>query len=160
MAIAYPNIRGPLVSQTKTQSTTFRRSEPLEGPAYLKTLSDDAPVFYNLKFKFNRADEAKIFYAWVITNNIYRGMPFDCPIGTPFTGESEAQQTQEVELTEGDLRSWTNNGTYFEFEATFRARQEVTGLEDLYDFIAGEDPCDIAEGNELDISVNINLPEA
>ena len=157
MAIAYPDISGPLVPQTKTQATTFRRSTPLEGPAYLQTLSDDAPAFYDLVFRFERISEAKIFYAWVVVNKIYAGVAFDCPIATPFSDEGIT--TQEVELMEGDLRSWEIGKHYVEFKGLFRAREEVTGLEDLYEFLEQETVCDIYDSGQLDIDININLPE-
>ncbi len=158
MAIAYPAVNPPLVPQNKSQTSTFGRAQPLEGPAYLRTLSNDAPAFYNITFRFGKT-EAMIFYSWVVSNGIFRGAAFDCPIGTPFNNQFGSIQTQEVELVDGDLRTWVNNGQWYDFTGTFRTRKEVTGLEDDYEFISQLDCSTIKEASIFDEAINLDLPD-
>lgn len=164
MAIAYPaGLRGPLANKTKTQFPYIRTTQPLSGPAYEEELSTDAPVTYNLTFKFTSPSEALVFRVWVERNKINRGAIFDCPIRTE-AFESGGQATQEcafVPTGDSDLLSNTSGKRgVFTYQGTFRCRKEVTGLEDYYDLIE-EGGLYLLEGRSiLDESINQDAPEA
>lgn len=160
--IDYPlNLRGPLVGKSKNQTAVVRQTQPLSGPAYTQKLSTDAPVTYNLSFLFTSPSEALLFRAWVTSNQINRGKPFNCQI-THEGSQSGGKTTQEVKfIADGpDLLSNTYIGTgKFRYEGTFQCRKEVTGLEDFYELIE-EGGLYLLEGREiLDESINIDSPE-
>ena len=163
MAVDYPaNLRAPLNTVVKTQTATFRNSEPLSGPAYTEKLSTDAPVFYQLTFKFRYKSESLLFRSWVEANDIHRGAPFNCPIRTDASGDNLAATTQLVKVVGGDIRSSSCelNIGFFTYTANVQCRKEVTGLENYYDIIA-EGGSFLLEGREsLDISINQLAPEA
>jgi hypothetical protein len=165
MAIDYPSdLRAPLNTVVKSQTPTFRVSQPLSGPAYLDKTSTDAPVIYDLTFKFKYVEESLRFRAWVEVNDIYRGVEFNCPIRHEGieSGNTGGNPTQLVRVVEGDIRSSTTQfgSAYFTYTARVQCRKEVTGLEDYYDLI-NEGGAYLLDGREpLDISINISAPEA
>ena len=165
MAIDYPEgLRAPLNTVVKNQTPTFRVSQPLSGPAYLDKTSTDAPVIYDMQFKFRYIDESLRFRAWVENNGIYRGVEFNCPIRTDATerGDTGAQETQIVRVVDGDIRSSTTsmNSAFFTYSARVQCRKEVTGLEDYYQLI-DEGGIYLLDGRgPLDIAINISSPEA
>lgn len=163
MAIDYPSdLRAPLNTVIKTQTPTFRVSQPLSGPAYNEKTSTDAPVIYNLEFKFRYVEESLRFRAWVEVNDIHRGVPFNCPIRNDATGNSDAKKTQLVKVVSGDIRSssTTINSGFFTHTAQVQCRKEVTGLEDYYELI-DEGGVYLLNGREpLDVAINQSAPEA
>lgn len=160
--IDYPSdLRAPLNTVVKTQTQLYDVSQPLSGPSYIRKLSTDAPVFYDLTFKFRYRDEALRFRAWIENNDIHRGVEFNCPIRIDGYGNDDSQETQVVRLVEGDIRSNNANSTsaFFVYSGRFRCRKEVTGFEDWYELI-DEGGSYLLEGREeLDISINIEAPE-
>lgn len=165
MAIDYPSdLRAPLNTVVKSQTPTFRVSQPLSGPAYLDKTSTDAPVIYDLTFKFRYITDSLRFRAWVENNDIYRGVEFNCPLRNDATGDggNEANTTQLVRVVDGDIRSSSTqlNIGFFTYTARVQCRKEITGLEDYYAFI-DEGGTYLLDGREpLDISINISAPEA
>lgn len=164
MAVAYPTgLRGPLANKSKTQFPFIRTTQPLSGPAYEEELSTDAPVTYDLTFRFTSPSEALLFRVWVENNKINRGVPFDCPIRTEASnsGGNTTQECVFVPTGDSDLLSNTSGrrGT-FTYQGTFRCRKEITGLEDFYDLIE-EGGLYLLEGRAvLDESINQDAPEA
>ena len=65
MAIVdYPSqVPKPLISISRTQAQTFQLVQPLRGPGYVKRLSNDAPVTYDLTWRMTR-DQAAQFQTW------------------------------------------------------------------------------------------------
>lgn len=164
MAVDYPSdLRAPLNTVAKNQTATFRVSNPLSGPAYNDKTSTDAPVIYNLEFKFRYIEESLLFRSWIEVNDIHRGVEFNCPLRNDGTGNggNGANTTQLVKVVSGDIRSssTTINSGFFTYTVQVQCRKEITGLEDFYELIA-EGGTYLLEGREsLDISININAPE-
>ena len=163
MAINYPEgLRAPLNTVVKTQTPTFRVSTPLSGPAYNERLSTDAPVLYDLTFKFRYESESLLFRSWIETNDIHRGVPFNCPLRNDASGNALAELTQLVKVVEGDIRSSSTelNVGFFTYAARVQCRKEITGLEDYYEFIDAGGSW-LMNGREiLDISTNQTAPES
>lgn len=161
MAIPYPEgLPLPLENKVKEQTRTSRETQPLSGPAYTESLSDDAPAFYQLNFTFDPINSL-VFRAWVESNNIHNGVEFDLPLRTEATaqGSGDARETQIVRVVDGDPRSSTNNGMgVYKYSFTVRCRKEVTGLEEWYDLIADGGAYLLLGAPLLDIAINREAP--
>ena len=162
--ITYPfGLRSILFERQKSQISKVTTDSPLSGPTYLRKLSTDAPAIYAVTFRFGACgDEAALFRAWVESNEIDRGMPFNIPMKTEFSnmGGVTIQEVQAIPQDGVDILSNSHiaNGVY-EYTATLRCRKEITGLEDEYEEIA-EGGLDMLRGRaDLDIAINISAPE-
>lgn len=162
-ALNYPSdLRGPLTSRAKTQSSKIAVTSPLSGNPYVQKLSTDAPVTYDFSFIFTTPDEAIYFRAWVESNNITGGVPFNISLNTEGSFGNGGNETQEVRFipNSGDLLSNTSlNIGVFTYSAKFLCRKELTGLEDYYDLIGGGGLDLIRNMALIDIAINQKMPK-
>jgi len=85
MPVAYPlNLRTVLkAGKSRTQPAAFRTSDPRRGYAYVQAIGTDAPVFWDVEFRFTKA-EAIRFQLWFVYT-LQRGLiEFTLPITTEF----------------------------------------------------------------------------
>lgn len=62
--VTYPDsLPKPLLEMSRAQSPSFRMVQPLTGPGYVKRVSTDAPVQYDLTWRMRR-DAASMFMTW------------------------------------------------------------------------------------------------
>lgn len=163
--IDYPaDLRAFLIGRGKKQTAKIRTTQPLSGPAYIEKLSTDAPVIYEVSFKFGLGcfNEALLFRAWVEYKGIDRGVPFNIPLN--HEGFNEGNQTQEVQVLPSsgyDILSNVHQGQgIYEYKAILRCRKEVTGLEDYYPIIVDGGKDLLENMGNLDIAMNQVSPRA
>lgn len=120
MPIAYPpGLRGALRSKVRTQPAAFALHEPRRGYAYAREIGTDAPVFWDVTFRFTRP-EAIVFRLW-FTQALRGGVEeFTLPLLTEF---GLLEHTCRF-LPDGLMPTRETGGTV-EYAATIMARAEV-----------------------------------
>ena len=118
---AYPlDLRTVLQSsKTRTQPASFRMSEPRRGYAYAQAVGTDAPVFWNVEFRFART-EAIRFQLWfktVISNSL---LEFTLPIRTEF-----GLIDHTCRFLHDSLLDCREDGQSFSYSAKIMARTQV-----------------------------------
>lgn len=118
---AYPlSLRTVLqASKSRTQPASFRMSEPRRGYAYAQAIGTDAPVFWDVEFKFTRAEAIRfqIWFKTVISSGL---LEFTLPIRTEF---GLIEHTCRF-LPEG-LLDCREDGQSFSYSAKIMARAQV-----------------------------------
>lgn len=119
------------MGKSRQMTPTYRISEPRSGPGYVQALSEDAPVFWDVTFRFQRNDRL-IFIDW-FRRKINRGKsPFLLTIGTEY-GPVEHQ----FQLVPDSLLSVSEDGgNTYTYQATMFARKlEPVWADDIGEFI-------------------------
>ena len=118
---AYPlDLRTVLqASKSRTQPASFRVSEPRRGFAYVQATGTDAPVFWDVEFKFTRP-EAIRFQLWFKTVISSGLLEFTLPIRTEF---GLIEHTCRF-LPDG-LLDCREDGQSFSYSAKIMARTQV-----------------------------------
>lgn len=137
MAIAYPfGLQTVTAGKSRTQAATFTLQQPRNGPAYVKNMSVDQPVFWSVNFAFVGAD-AQRFYAWFYSPAyLNRGRKtFTMPLRTEF-----GMVAHECQFMPDSLLDHGQDEDVHRYSATIRARRVElpVGVEDNLDLIASE----------------------
>lgn len=135
MTVAYPlHIRSILrANKSRTQPPAFRLAEPRRGYAYAQATGTDTPVFWDVAFRFTRA-EAVVFQLW-FTQQISRGVDeFTMPIRTEF-GLIE----HVCRFLPDSLLPTSEAGDTFSYQAKIMARAQIipAGYAEASDMIVG-----------------------
>ena len=154
MAEPYPlSLRTVLqASKSRTQPASFRTSEPRRGFAYVQAVGTDAPVFWDVEFRFGRA-EAIRFMLWFKTTISSGLLEFTLPIRTEFGLIEHACRF----LPDG-LLDCREDGQSFSYSAKIMARAQVIpqGALDAAEIIIAMDNWDVW-AEVLDIALTETL---
>lgn len=154
MPAAYPfNLRTVLqASKSRTQPASFRVSEPRRGYAYAQAVGTDTPVFWDVEFRFGRA-EAIRFMLWFKTTISSGLLEFTLPIRTEFGLIEHACRF----LPDG-LLDCREDGQSFSYSAKIMARAQVIpqGALDAAEIIIALDNWDVW-AEVLDIALTETL---
>lgn len=156
MPAAYPvSLKTVLRAKSRSQPPAFDMHEPRRGYAYVREIGTDVPTFWDVAFRFTRAD-AMIFRLW-FTQTLRGGVEeFTMPILTEF---GLVEHTCRF-LPDG-LMPTRETGETVEYSATIMARAEVIPPE----YVAAADlivylPRWEAYAELLDIAMTATMPEA
>lgn len=155
MTAAYPlTIRTILrASKARSQPPSFSMAEPRRGTGYVQEVGTDTPVFWNVMFRFTRA-EALVFQVW-FTSIINRGVDaFTMPIRTEF-----GVLTHTCQFLPDSLLDATENGESIDYKATIMARKQLipTGYAEAASLIVTL-PNWTNWAQLLDRAVNVEMP--
>ncbi len=118
-------------SKSRSQPAAFTMAEPRRGYGYAQAIGTDTPVFWDVVFKFTRA-EAIRFQIWFV-RVINRGIDeFTLPIKTEF-----GTITHTCRFLPDGLGDSQENGQMWSYSAKIMARAQIipTGFIDAEDFI-------------------------
>lgn len=140
--------------KSRQMTPTYRLSEPRSGPAYVQALSEDAPVFWDVTFRFQR-NERMIFIDW-FRRKINRGRsPFMLTIGTEYGPVEHQMQFMPDSL----LPVSEDGGQTYTYTATiFSRRLEVPEWADLLGDYADILPAFVTGADIFDIAMNREWP--
>lgn len=157
MPAAYPlHLRTALrAAKSRSQPAAFSMAEPRRGYGYAQATGTDTPVFWDVTFRFTRA-EAAAFQLW-FRNTIGRGVAeFTMPIRTEFgLLDHVCRFLPDSLLPAGEA------GDTWGYTATIMARAQLVpaGYDEATDLIAGLPDWD-AWASLLDQAVTAAVPAA
>jgi len=157
MPAAYPlHLRTVLrASKSRSQPAAFRLAEPRRGYGYAQAAGTDTPVFWDVAFRFTRA-EAVAFQLW-FRNTIGRGVAeFTMPIRTEFDVLDHV-----CRFLPDSLLPAAEAGETWGYTATIMARAQLVpaGYDEATDLITGLPDWD-AWASLLDRAVTAAVPAA
>lgn len=121
MTAAYPLHLRTILRQSKARSqpAAFSLSEPRRGFAYAQATGTDAPVFFDVTFRFTQieAQSFKLWHRFVINQGIDE---FTMPIRTEF-----GVLTHSCRFLPDRLLDLREEGELFTYTSTIMAREEV-----------------------------------
>lgn len=157
MPAAYPlHLRTILrASKSRSQVAAFAMSEPRRGYGYAQAIGTDTPVFWDVAFRFTRA-EAVAFQLW-FRNTIGRGVDeFTMQIRTEF-----GLLDHVCRFLPDSLLPAEEAGDTWGYTATIMARSQVVpeGFDDASDLITGLPDWE-AWASLLDEAMSVAMPSA
>lgn len=157
MPVAYPfNLRTVIrTSKSRSQPAAFRMSEPRRGYAYVQATGTDTPVFWDVEFRFTRAEAVRFQLFFVVL--LERGInDFTMPIRTEF-----GEQEYTCRFLPDGLGDCREDGETFAYSATIMARAQVIpdGFLEAADLIIGLPHWELWSGL-LDQTITEAMPEA
>lgn len=157
MSVAFPFALRTILraSKSRSQPAAFSMAEPRRGPAYVEASGTDTPVFWDVQFRFTKADAVR-FQLWFVVQ-LARGVnEFTMPIRTEF-----GLVTHTCRFLPDSLLDVQEDGECFNYSAKITARAQVipSGYTDAADLIVG-----LPNWNEwmgpLDQAMTAEMPEA
>lgn len=121
MPVAYPFALNTILQagKARSQPAAFRMAEPRRGYAYVQAVGTDTPVFWNVQFRFSRADAVR-FMLWFVTVTERGLQEFTLPIKTEF-----GLVDHTCRFLDANLLDTSESGESITYTAQIMARAQV-----------------------------------
>ena len=158
MAVAYPLGLNTILrtSKSRSQVPVFTQTDPRRGMPFFQAVGSDAPVFWDVTFKFNKSDKVRFWLWFTEPQFLAKGLKeFVLPIKTEF-----GLVPHTCRFLADSLMNVSEEGELFTYSARIMARQLITPVDfsNAADMIVGLENLE-EWANLLDITINQAWPE-